>query len=96
MKLPTQHIEFVNRIQVELRSKNKHNKTSIEKLASQYGIKDKTEVKELTELAIVKECREIAQNNNYSNEDKFELIVELYNHQVNLSHRTSQSILLQQ
>ena len=96
MKLNNQHISFVQRIQIELRSKNKHNKTSIEKLAGQYGIKDKNEVKELTELAIVKECREITQNNSYSNEEKFELIVDLYNHQVNLSHRTSQSILLQQ
>jgi len=96
MKLDKQHIDFVARIQMELRSKNKHNKTSIEKLASQYGIKDKTEVKELTELAIVKECRDISQNNSYSIEEKFELIVDLYNHQVNLSHRTSQSILLQQ
>lgn len=87
---------FVSRIQMELRSKNKHNKTSIEKLASQYGITDKTEVKELTELAIVNECRTITQNNSFSNNEKYELIVDLYNHQVNLSHRTSQSILLQQ
>lgn len=86
---------FVRRVQMELRSKNKHNKTSIEKIASQYDIKDKTEVKELTELAIVRECRDIAQT-DFTNEEKFELITEIYQHQVNLSHRTSQSILLQQ
>jgi predicted RNA methylase len=96
MKINREHINFVSRIQVELRSKNKHNKTSIENIAKTYGIADKTEVKDLTELAIVNECRTITLNANYTNEEKFDLIVDLYNHQVNLSHRTSQSILLQQ
>lgn len=95
MKQLKHHSEFVERVRVELRSKNKHNKKSIEKLASTYGIKDKTEVKELTELAIVLESRDIA-HTKLSNQEKYDLIVELYHHQVNLSHRTSQSILLQQ
>lgn len=91
-----EHSDFVTRVQIELRSKNKHNKTSIEKLASQYGITNKTEVKELTELAIVNEARTIAYSEGWSTEEKFDAIVELYQNQVNLSHRTSQSILLQQ
>ena len=74
MKLNNQHIDFVTRIQTDLRSKNKHNKTSIEKLASQYNIKDKTEVKELTELAIVNECRTITENDSFTNQEKFELL----------------------
>ncbi len=86
---------FVFAVEAELMLKKKHNKTSIEKLAATYGITDKTEVKELTELAIVKQARKIAHGEGLAH-DKFEKIVELYQNQVNLSHRTSQSILLQQ
>ena len=86
---------FVFAVEAELMLKKKHNKTSIEKLAATYGITDKTEVKELTELAIVKQARKIAHGEGLSHH-KFEKIVELYQNQVNLSHRTSQSILLQQ
>jgi hypothetical protein len=49
----------------------------------------------LTELAIVKRARDLAHANG-SVKERFESIVELYHSQVNLSHRTSQSILLQQ
>jgi DNA repair protein RadC len=87
--------EFVSAVQADLQEKRSHNKKSIEKLASSFGITDKTEVKELTELAIVKRARELAHSEGTVKE-RFENIVELYNSQVNLSHRTSQSILLQQ
>ena len=86
---------FVFAVEAELMLKKKHNKVSIEKLAASYGITDKTEVKELTELAIVKQARKIAKGEGQLRE-KYEQIVELYHSQVNLSHRTSQSILLQQ
>lgn len=86
---------FVFAVEAELMLKRKHNKVSIEKLAASYGITDKTEVKELTELAIVKQARKIAKGDSGLKE-KYEQIVELYHSQVNLSHRTSQSILLQQ
>ena len=86
---------FVASIQQDLTEGLKHNKTSVEKLAASYGILDKTEVKELTELAIVKRAREIVAASQ-SRHDAFLQIVELYNNQVNLSHRTSQSVLLQQ
>lgn len=86
---------FVQAVQVELAHKKKHDKTSLEKLAATYGITDKTEVKEFTELAIVKQARYIAQS-NLPLKERFDSIVELYHSQVNLSHRTSQSILLQQ
>ncbi|MBK7763659.1 MAG: strawberry notch family protein [Bacteroidetes bacterium] len=87
---------FVEKVQFELQLKTKHNKTSIEKLAKGYSILDKTEVKELTELAIVNEARKIAHKAGRTTEEKFDAIVDLYHSQVNLSHRTSQSILLQQ
>ena len=86
---------FVMRIETDLIAKIKHNKTSVEKLAASFGITDKTEVKELTELAIVNRARKIAHSGNSVEQNYFN-IVDLYNTQVNLSHRTSQSILLQQ
>lgn len=66
-----------------------------DKLALKYGITDKTEQKELTELAIVLTAREIALQQQPL-KLRFEQIVNLYKNQVNLSHRTSQSIMLQQ
>jgi hypothetical protein len=87
--------EFVTKVEDDLANRRPHNKTSIEKLAATFGITDKTEVKELTELAIVNRARKLAHSNQYVRE-KFYDIVNLYNSQVNLSHRTSQSILLQQ
>jgi hypothetical protein len=86
---------FVFAVEAEIILKKKHNKTSIEKLAASYGITDKTQIKELTELAIVNRARSIAHNEGGLKE-RFDKIVELYHNQVNLSHRTSQSILLQQ
>lgn len=87
--------DFVKKVEQSLESKIKYNKISLEKLAESYGIEDKTTIKELTELAIVNRARVIAHAQG-SIKEKFENIVELYHSQVNLSHRTSQSILLQQ
>lgn len=89
------HDRFVSAVTESLEKKTAHNKTSIEKLATTFGITDKTEVKELTELAIVKRARMLAHAKG-SIKERFDEIVNLYNSQVNLSHRTSQSILLQQ
>lgn len=86
---------FVNAVTYSLEQGTKHTKPSIEKLAASYGINDKTEVKELTELSIVKRARRLAHEPGTVRQ-RFDKIVELYNSQVNLSHRTSQSILLQQ
>ncbi len=89
------HEKFAQAVTTSLESKTRHNKTSIEKLAASYGITSKTEVKELTELAIVVRARKLAHSGKAVRE-QFHDIVDLYNSQVNLSHRTSQSILLQQ
>lgn len=82
-------------VERQLEAKKEHTKLSIEKLAATFHITDKTEVKELTELAIVNQARKLAHANR-SIMERFDSIVQLYNTQVNLSHRTSQSILLQQ
>lgn len=73
----------------------RHNKKSIEKLGASVGITDKTEIKEYTELAIVYKAKSIART-SLPVDEKYRQIVKLYESQVNLSHRTSQSILLQQ
>ncbi|WP_207515045.1 strawberry notch C-terminal domain-containing protein [Longitalea luteola] len=86
---------FVTAIDKLLSDKTPQNKKSVEKLAATFGITDKTHVKELTELAIVKRARQLAHSGG-TIKDRFDKIVDLYNSQVNLSHRTSQSILLQQ
>lgn len=78
-----------------LRKGDQLNRPQTEKLANGFGIKDRTLIKELTELAIVIRAREIALGDGTSF-DKYKSIVELYKNQTNLSFRTSQSILLQQ
>ncbi|NLR82270.1 DEAD/DEAH box helicase family protein [Chitinophaga eiseniae] len=89
---------FVRRMQENLLNADgkEHTRTSLEKLAAtQYRITDKTDVKELTELAIVQAARYYAHGSG-TDKERFDRIVDLYNRQVSLSHRTSQSILLQQ
>lgn len=66
-----------------------------EKIARKFGIHDKTEIKELTELAIVKAAREIPIKGKTIKE-RFNWIVDLYNRQPNLSHRSSNSVKLNQ
>ncbi|MDR2011423.1 MAG: hypothetical protein LBQ22_13165 [Bacteroidales bacterium] len=88
--------KFVQHIEKELKTDVRHNKRSIEKIASSYGIYDKNLIKELTELAIVNLCREISKAELIENYINFSLIVDIYKRQVNLSHRTSKSIMFQQ
>ncbi len=94
--LSNNQAQYVDYVINALTKKEKHNKTSLEKIARGYGIQDQNHVKELTELAIVMRARYLAHEPEKSIKEKFNNIVELYNNQVNLSHRTSQSILLQQ
>ncbi|MFT3843674.1 MAG: JAB domain-containing protein [Lacibacter sp.] len=86
--------QFVQAMTAALEQKTKHNKSSVEKLAASFNINDKTTVKELAELAIVNRARTLA--TGVFTKERFASIVDLYQSQVNLSHRTSQSILLQQ
>src|SRR5262245_35868545 len=71
-------------------------KTVLEKMAKEYGIEDKNLAKELTELTIVQQDRERAHKPGKTVKEKYVSIFELYKGQVNLSHRTSQSVMLQQ
>lgn len=87
---------FVSAVQKTLQGKEKHNKLSLEKLASGFGIADRNLVKELIELAIVLEARTMAHEPGKTIAEKYANIVGLYKGQVNLSHRTSQSVMLQQ
>ncbi|MBN2727824.1 MAG: hypothetical protein JXR53_01225 [Bacteroidales bacterium] len=87
--------EYCTAIERELRFGEKHNKRSIEKIAESYGLYNKNLIKEMTELAIVRLAREICED-EIPNIEKYSQIVELYNNQVNLSHRTSQSMIFQQ
>ena len=102
MKNSSQHLlsksqqGFVAQITSYLQAGTKQDKRMVEKLAASLAIYDRTEIKELTELAIVNEARRIAQDKQNDVFKRYKKIVDLYNSQVNLSHRTSQSILLQQ
>jgi len=86
---------YVNAISNRLKDGQKDNKTTSQKLASQFGITNQSEVKELTELAIVRTAREYAHANT-SFIERYLSIVNLYKNQVRLNHRTSESIMLQQ
>lgn len=88
-------LKFVQGIEEALTTRVRMNKIQVEQLAAACQITDRTEIKELTELAIVRRARDIARSSN-SIQQNYEKIVDLYNDQVILSHRTSQSILLQQ
>lgn len=87
---------FVKKLVDRIKQQATDDKRSVEKLAASYGITDKTLVKESTELAIVKSARAMAHESPRSAWQKYYNIVGLYQRQVILSHRTSQSILLQQ
>lgn len=88
--------EYSKAIESELQKGVKHNKRTIEKLAESFDIYNKNLVKEMTELSIVNIARKISALENLSNYQKFQNIVGLYQNQVNLSHRTSQSMMFQQ
>jgi hypothetical protein len=87
--------EFLTYMEKDLRIGYKHSKRSVEALAFSLKINDRTEIKELTELAICNVAREIALAKGTTRE-KYDRIVKLYNDQMILSHRTSQSVMLQQ
>lgn len=87
--------QFIQQLSRDLDDGIRHNKTSVEKLAGKFGINYKNKIKEFTEFVIVLKARRYAHLNE-NHEERYARIVKLYNNQVNLSHRTSQSILLQQ
>ena len=93
--IPNNQVQFVASLFVSMENSDKHNKVSLEHLAKQFNIEDKNTVKELAELTICLLARGIAQQ-DLTEKEKFDKMVELYHNQANLSHRTSQSMMLQQ
>lgn len=87
---------YILKIRAELKQGIRYSKTTIESLAKGYGITNKNLVKEFTELAIVLNAREIAHDSSLTTYEKYLDIVALYQSQVNLSMRTSMSVLMQQ
>jgi predicted RNA methylase len=71
-------------------------KRSLEKLAKSFGISNPRLVKEQTEFALVGIYRQLAQDTSKSIQERFEDILLFYQRQVNLSLRTSTSVMLQQ
>lgn len=99
--LTQKETEFLHVVRQSLRARGESvlTRLKLERIAAEkYGIADRTEVKELTERAIGDIAREICLTPNtvMSYEEKFYQIVELYQRQANISHRSSHSILLQQ
>ncbi|MEO8760137.1 MAG: hypothetical protein ABI388_03425, partial [Bacteroidia bacterium] len=76
---------FIARMELDLINQVKHNKTSVEKLAATFGITDRTDIKEFTELAIVNSARIIAHSGSNTIAARYAEIVTLYKNQVNLS-----------
>ena len=94
--LSYQEAVFFKEVALLLERHEKKDKRFMEKLAASVSIFDKTKVKELIELAIVSRGRWLAHQPNLDVPERFENIVRLYESQMSLSHRTSQSMLLQQ
>ncbi|MBI3133627.1 MAG: strawberry notch family protein [Bacteroidetes bacterium] len=90
-----QEKKYVEAVVLSLANKEKKSRTDLEKLAKSFSIADKTKIKELTELAIVKVTRSIARGSG-SFRERYTKIAAVYQQQANLSFRTSKSILLQQ
>lgn len=88
--------EFINLMFSRLQEGRRDTNPIVAKLAANYEINDKDIIKELVELAIVKVARSIALDPTFSNQERYFKIIDLYKQQVNLAHRTSQSIMLQQ
>lgn len=87
---------YISRIREDLKGGRKHSKNTIESIAKSFGIANKNLVKEFTELAIILNAREIAHDSSLTTYEKYLDIVALYQSQVNLSMRTSMSVLMQQ
>jgi predicted RNA methylase len=92
--------KFVDKLIRDNYADVKYNKIKLEKLANEFGIKEQNLAKELAELSISFVARVYAHYYSLKGaltpKQRFEKIVKLYESQVNLSHRTSESIMLQQ
>lgn len=93
--LPDSNENFIKEINLLLDENKTMTNPQVEKVAEGFGIKDKNLMKELVELTIVLKSREIGKT-SAGTDLAYKKIVNLYQTQPNLSHRTSESILKQQ
>lgn len=87
---------FTEKVEEDLLALVKHDNRSIGKLAATFGITSGRLIKELTELAIVNTARKYAHGQGAGIYERYGSIVELYNTQINLTYRDSETYLLQQ
>lgn len=85
---------FVHHLYEELARGVRHGRRGVESIARRCGVTDPTRVKEYAELAIALRARALAAATPLPT--AYRRIVALYEAQLNLSYRTSQSVLLQQ
>ncbi len=89
--------EFIDFLVTELSLGKEISRTKQENKASSFGITDKTQVKEYSELALAMVARSIArENSDTTGEKRFTALLDLYQRQANMSFRSSESILLGQ
>ena len=87
---------FVEKVSQDLAASVRHDNRSIAKIAEGFGITSGRLVKELTELAIVGVARKYAHQPGAGTYERYLSIVGLYNTQINLTYRDSETYLLQQ
>ncbi len=87
---------FVEKMETDLLASVKHDNPAVKKIAAGFGISSGRLIKELTELAIVNVARSYARNEKATVQERYLYIVELYNTQINLTYRDSETYLLQQ
>jgi hypothetical protein len=93
--LPKSFEKLYNRLYVDSKQGILYNKVKLENEAKKCGVESANDAKEVAEFTIVNLAREISLGEG-STKEKYDRIVELYKKQVNLSHRTSESIMYQQ
>jgi predicted RNA methylase len=84
---------FVNQIKSDLQSGISHDKRKVLKIASNAGLQDETQIKELYETAVMLYLKSIYTK---SVSDNYKKTVEIYHRQMSLNTRTSNSVMLQQ
>lgn len=93
---PIHSDDFISHLRTKFMAGESFHQRSLEKLAKSFGITNPRLVKEQTEFALVGIYRHLAHHPSKTIQERFEDILVFYQRQVNLSLRTSTSVLLQQ
>jgi len=86
---------FIQRVREEIRAGNVLTKTQLENIAKEFDITDPNVAKEQAELAIVAEARKIISETK-DEKEAYDKVVQMYQNQPNLTHRTNISVENQQ